>query len=640
MNTRMLSSALVGGVDGVRLREHMLASGAGEQVDPALRLERYDFADVRRVRWWAYVAFVLRSLAAGEESSEADPVDRTLHRLVVLSGWRFGLLDPQTVSPPREVPAGLVSWVSANRLAVADALLPEGFCQLDGAIESGGWPSVEDWLDDILVPAVGNRYGMELVSFGGQRSVYWQSADGNAGWSLLPAGCQEEVPGWSGVAGWDLELVWSLVHGMVSKVPGSAMGRVLESTWADPGGVPCLVHLFDWLAGRRLLVRVRDRPALAQVARWVREQASVRPPEGRQELRQEPAPAQVDRLAPVERPAEQRLTSEQRPVVRRGWFAGLVSVASPTPAAAPAPTPTAPPAAAPTGRYGTVIGLPARGSKRGPPEPEDGGRLAPARAGSDFRRAIQTVYKGEKFRSRLEARVAEFLDGLGVAWMYEPDRVDLLAVGRIHGSCQARHMSLAGPGSEEAGEERPSLILGAPDQARRDTRHYFPDFYLPDVGPRGTYVEVKPALPSLYEMQRCEWLSRRPGVQVLVMSAIDGVLELPWVDYSRRYERSDGRTVGARSEENVLRMMLFRGGRAVGGPLGAVWVDLGSTADLVCPSTVEELLGLAWRTPRLLAAYRTARELRFDAPEAPGASGPDSGAAGRAVLDLDRECAF
>lgn len=40
-------------------------------------------------------------------------------------------------------------------------------------------------------------------------------------------------------------------------------------------------------------------------------------------------------------------------------------------------------------------------------------------------RAIETRYKGHFFRSRLEARIAVLLDGLKVAWKYEPQGYDL-----------------------------------------------------------------------------------------------------------------------------------------------------------------------------------------------------------------------
>lgn len=40
-------------------------------------------------------------------------------------------------------------------------------------------------------------------------------------------------------------------------------------------------------------------------------------------------------------------------------------------------------------------------------------------------KAIETRYKGYRFRSRLEARWAVFFDALGVRWEYEPEGFDL-----------------------------------------------------------------------------------------------------------------------------------------------------------------------------------------------------------------------
>lgn len=62
-------------------------------------------------------------------------------------------------------------------------------------------------------------------------------------------------------------------------------------------------------------------------------------------------------------------------------------------------------------------------------------------------KAIETQYKGYRFRSRLEARWAVFFDQLGIEWQYE-----------IEGF-------------------------------RYDGGYYLPDFYLPKMG---LYVEVKP----------------------------------------------------------------------------------------------------------------------------------------------------
>jgi hypothetical protein len=44
-------------------------------------------------------------------------------------------------------------------------------------------------------------------------------------------------------------------------------------------------------------------------------------------------------------------------------------------------------------------------------------------------KAIETEYKGYRFRSRLEARWAIFLDTLGIEWQYEKEGYDLGAFG-------------------------------------------------------------------------------------------------------------------------------------------------------------------------------------------------------------------
>lgn len=45
-------------------------------------------------------------------------------------------------------------------------------------------------------------------------------------------------------------------------------------------------------------------------------------------------------------------------------------------------------------------------------------------------KAIETVYKGYRFRSRLEARWAVFFDALGVRWEYEKEGYDFGFIGR------------------------------------------------------------------------------------------------------------------------------------------------------------------------------------------------------------------
>lgn len=46
---------------------------------------------------------------------------------------------------------------------------------------------------------------------------------------------------------------------------------------------------------------------------------------------------------------------------------------------------------------------------------------------SDIIKPIETVYKGYRFRSRLEARWAVFFDALELQWQYEPEGYQLLS---------------------------------------------------------------------------------------------------------------------------------------------------------------------------------------------------------------------
>ena len=77
-------------------------------------------------------------------------------------------------------------------------------------------------------------------------------------------------------------------------------------------------------------------------------------------------------------------------------------------------------------------------------------------------KAIDTLYNGYKFRSRLEARWAVFFDEIGIEYRYEPEGFDL------------------------------------------DGVWYLPDFYLPGLE---TWVEVKPYEPTEDEWNKCELLA-------------------------------------------------------------------------------------------------------------------------------------
>lgn len=100
--------------------------------------------------------------------------------------------------------------------------------------------------------------------------------------------------------------------------------------------------------------------------------------------------------------------------------------------------------------------------------------------------AIETVYKGYRFRSRLEARWAVFFDAIGRKWEYEPEGFAL----------QTGH-------------------------------NYLPDFWLPEDE---TYVEIKPTVDVItkYDTDRYREFSKHVYFCVLI-----GTPELPVFKTSR-----------------------------------------------------------------------------------------------------------
>ena len=97
-------------------------------------------------------------------------------------------------------------------------------------------------------------------------------------------------------------------------------------------------------------------------------------------------------------------------------------------------------------------------------------------------RVIQTVYKGYKFRSRLEARWAVFLDHLKANWSYEQE----------------------------------GYALGG--------QWYLPDFFVSDWN---CWIEIKGQKASDSERAKCQALARESGKQVLLLVGD------PWLEPSR-----------------------------------------------------------------------------------------------------------
>lgn len=105
-------------------------------------------------------------------------------------------------------------------------------------------------------------------------------------------------------------------------------------------------------------------------------------------------------------------------------------------------------------------------------------------------KAIETVYKGYRFRSRLEARWAVFFDTAGIKWDYEPEGYDL----GEHG-------------------------------------YYLPDFFLPYVQYRtaqfdppvtGVFVEIKPVHNPCADTKNDKYIALHKGTThpVLLMAGI------------------------------------------------------------------------------------------------------------------------
>lgn len=102
-------------------------------------------------------------------------------------------------------------------------------------------------------------------------------------------------------------------------------------------------------------------------------------------------------------------------------------------------------------------------------------------------KAIETTYKGYRFRSRTEARWAVFFDALGVTWEYEPEGFDLTEAYQDYAVTQQHRV-----------QKLPCLKKG-------ERLLYLPDFYLPQ---QKRYIEIKPyggpqwwgeGYPLLYE---------------------------------------------------------------------------------------------------------------------------------------------
>jgi hypothetical protein len=114
-------------------------------------------------------------------------------------------------------------------------------------------------------------------------------------------------------------------------------------------------------------------------------------------------------------------------------------------------------------------------------------------------KAIETQYKGYRFRSRLEARWAVFFDALRLRWDFEPEGFELgagvryLPDFRLHGAwfgCDVYAEVKPGPGSTEQDWKKakmlshhyPVLLLAGPPNVDRSDTLCLPQFWADQLG--------------------------------------------------------------------------------------------------------------------------------------------------------------
>lgn len=119
-------------------------------------------------------------------------------------------------------------------------------------------------------------------------------------------------------------------------------------------------------------------------------------------------------------------------------------------------------------------------------------------------KAIETIYKGYRFRSRLEARWAVFLDDLGVEWQYEVEGFEL------------------------------------PDGSK-----YLPDFHINEQGlytpgkhTYGPWLEVKGECPTKREVEKMELLCTSLCSYGLLVWGMPG--EENWLHFHKEIGVDDG----------------------------------------------------------------------------------------------------
>lgn len=180
-------------------------------------------------------------------------------------------------------------------------------------------------------------------------------------------------------------------------------------------------------------------------------------------------------------------------------------------------------------------------------------------------RAIETVYRGYRFRSRLEARWAVFYDHLGVVWEYEKEGYDLGDVG-----------------------------------------WYLPDFWLPA---QRVWIEIKPEAPTEIETERGYRLADATGHSLIIFF---GQIPMPVSKWELDAGGIDGAHICYADAWDNFRQWCECPA------CGMVGIEFDGRADRLdcrltdCPGDGQRAdRGHNVGSPRLVAAYTAARQARF-----------------------------
>lgn len=180
-------------------------------------------------------------------------------------------------------------------------------------------------------------------------------------------------------------------------------------------------------------------------------------------------------------------------------------------------------------------------------------------SGTSADTALVTEYAGVRFRSRLEARTAVFMDSVNIKWKYE------VFTCRFPPEC--------------------------------DKSSYTPDFFLPELQ---LFVEIKPAFPHIDEMKACEDFVKTTGTPIILLfgDALGSAYRCSKKDGGRFY-----------SHANVQRGMTWDSeGQRIGGDV--LWIR--SEDGSVVLGNISSVKDDSWDDEEIIAKLQLAATYNFN----------------------------